>query len=489
SDLEKSATTTEKGFKGLTGALESFGAVLGGIVGAAVITSFAKDIIATNTQLYYLSQNLGMSAQKLNAWGLMAKQVGGSSASIQGFFSQIRGMYGQLVTGQTPALLPLFARLGINYNQSPDAIMEQLAQKFQPFDKGPNRWKAASFLEASGLSDPVVNMVLQGPAWVKSHEKQLTALSPTDRQIQQSAMMTQKIVSVEAAVNKVGNNLLSSIMPALNRAANAVSSILSWLISHGKTTEALAGAGVGLMGIGALLGTFRILGGALSALGAAFAAIDAPILLVTAAIAALGIGLYEAYKHWPAIKTEAKKVENKVAPAFHAAKSWAEGEWSKVERKIAQAEGYFSSSPNIPKTAHNPGDILYGSFAREHGATGFIAAQGGKKVAVFPNDATGKRAMDALLNTKGYRGLSDEQTIARWQTGRNPLLDGMIDATKVPLMVGASHSVSHSHTDNSKSVHINTMNVNRSGKDGGSSPSMANGMDWLLAPQFNGGLF
>ncbi len=429
-DLETAATKTETGFSGLSGALGKFSAVLAGIVSVGAVTAFAKDIIATNTQLYYLGQNLGMSAQKLNAWGLMARQLGGSSASIQGFFSQVRGMYGQLLTGQTPALLPFFARMGINYNQDPSAIMEQLAEKFKPFDQGPNRWKAASFLEASGISEPIANMILEGPGWVRSHEKELTALSPTDRQIQQSALMTQKIVSVESAITKLGNNLLSSLMPVLNTAANGIVAILNWLMSKGKAADAV-------------------------------------------------------------INT-AKKAGSAVGHAFESGWNWTENELSKVEKYIGTREGFFAhgSTPNIPQRAHNPGDITYGDFAKKHGATGYITDRDGKKVAVFPDDATGKQAMDALLRTQGYKNLSNQDQIYyRWRTGRNPLLDGISGATQVPSSVSSSTSISHAHTDNSKSVHIGTMNVNQAGKDGSSAHGVSDGMDWLFAPQFNRGLF
>ncbi len=492
SDLETSAAKTEKGFTGLTGAVESFGAVLGAIVSTAVVTSFAKDIIATNTQLYYLGQNLGMSAQKLNAWGLMARQLGGSSASIQGFFTQVRGMYGQLLTGQTPALLPFFARMGINYNQDPGAIFEQLAEKFKPFDQGPNRWKAASFLEASGISEPVANMILQGPGWVKAHEKELTALSPTDRQIQQSALMTQKLVSIEAAITKVGNNLLSSLMPLLNRIASNITSILNWLLTHGKETGIIAGVGAGLLSLGSLAGIFRMLAPVVTEFGGALAALAGPIGLAVAGIAALGYGLYGLYSHSPAFRNDIKKPGSFISNAYHSGKTWAENEWSKVEKFIANREGFFAhgSQPNIPQRAHNPGDITYGDFAIKHGATGYITDRDGNKVAVFPDDATGKQAMAALLKTPGYSKLTDSNQIYyRWRTGKNPIVEGISGAMQVPSSVSSNTSISHSHTDNSKSVHIGTMNVAPSSKAGTSQHGVSDGMDWLFAPQFNGGLF
>ncbi len=518
SDLEKGSLAAEKGLKGLTGALESFAGVLGSLVGAAVVTSFAKDIIETNTHLYYLSQNLGISAQKLYAWGQMAKQLGGSSADIQNFFGQVRGMYGQLLTGQTPPLLRLFTMLGLQYSgQKPQQVLEQLAKRFQGFDKGPNRWKAASFLEASGLSEGVVNMILQGPAWIRSHAKELTALSPTDRQIAASAKMTEKIVTVQTAVNKVGNDLLTKIMPVLNRAAYYLERILGWLIGHGNITSGLAAGGLGLASLAGVGGLLGILGmGAASMAG------------VVSALGAIGIALYVVASHWKQVSSAAHAAWEWTGKFIHQFDQVSGSLWDKIAHTmgwntsesfqsqqensaisaynkahpnaqivepsdqvrylgtmIAQREGFYASGDSIPKRAHNPGDIIYGSFAKKYGATGYVTAQGGKKVAVFPNDRAGFNAMWALLGSKGYSGLSDADAISRWQTGHVASLAG----SHVAALMSGLHSSSHTTTtDNSKSVHIGTMQVNHPSPSVSSAGSFI-GMDWLFAPQFNGGLF
>jgi hypothetical protein len=361
-DLEKSASKTEKGFTGLSGAVESFGAVLTSIVSVGVVTAFAKDIIETNTHLYYLSQNLGISAQKLSAWGQMAKQLGGSSASIQNFFGQIRGMYGQYMMGGTPPLQKLFAMVGINpmaaAMQSPEATMLQLSEKFKNADTGPNRWKAASFMEAGGLSEDVVNMILQGPAWIKSHKQELTALSPTDRQVKASADLTQRLVVLSTAVNKIGNNLLTNLMPLLHKIEIKLDGILKWMLKHGGTTEAIAGTGVGALGLIGILGAFKMLKPLLGLLrpliagiGVAFTAIDWPILAVIGIIAALALGIYELHKHWsyfvekwdkfkisPAM-TEAAKLWGAVVDKMKSGEQWVISKWNEMQLKRAGMSG------------------------------------------------------------------------------------------------------------------------------------------------------
>ena len=61
---------------------------------------------------------------------------------------------------------------------------------------------------------------------------------------------------------------------------------------------------------------------------------------------------------------------------------------------------------------NNPGNIKYGSFAREHGATGFDGP-----FAVFPDYATGSAAQEALVRARGYSGLTLHQFAARYAEG------------------------------------------------------------------------
>ena len=94
-----------------------------------------------------------------------------------------------------------------------------------------------------------------------------------------------------------------------------------------------------------------------------------------------------------------------------------------ARKKLGEA---LSNNPVSPQTAgidasgggtrgdrnNNPGNIKYGSFAREHGATGFDGP-----FAVFPDYATGSAAQEALVRGRGYSGLTLHQFAARYAEG------------------------------------------------------------------------
>lgn len=138
---------------------------------------------------------------------------------------------------------------------------------------------------------------------------------------------------------------------------------------------------------------------------------------------------------------------------------------------------------------------MYGDFAKAHGATGYILAQGGKKIATFPDDNTGKEAARALLGTKGYAGFSPDQIIARWQTGKTPaaatLMNGVPNSSHVgSLMSYLRGGNTSSSTDNSKTTHIGTINMSNPAGSSAMTPSMVRGMDWnTLLTQQNFGLY
>ena len=87
-----------------------------------------------------------------------------------------------------------------------------------------------------------------------------------------------------------------------------------------------------------------------------------------------------------------------------------------LAQAIAYTEGY-GNPKNAPTRDNNPGDIAYSDFAIKHGATGkddSTAKRGQPANAIFPNTEVGFQAMDALLSSPTYAGLSVEQVYAKW---------------------------------------------------------------------------
>ena len=62
---------------------------------------------------------------------------------------------------------------------------------------------------------------------------------------------------------------------------------------------------------------------------------------------------------------------------------------------------------------NNPGNMVYGKFAKAHGATG----QDSGGFAIFPSMESGSGAQDALWQTSSYSDLSIEDAVKKWTSG------------------------------------------------------------------------
>ena len=547
--IGKASKGTASELSNLSQKMGSFLALVGGSV---AISAFVKDTIEANTQLYFLSQNLAMTTQSLFALGAAGQRIGIGKNALQGLAAMLREIPGQLQAGSQPPVIKLLARAGVNWLGKPEDQMAGLAKWFSTMPANvalglgtsyglsydqmtfllQGAEKVTAQLKETKMWSPTGKQTAQAVELKKQFtdlglqfakigydllsivtpalEKFLSILQAVGAWAQQHERIVAIVAGLAAALGAVG---------ALAGALGAVS--LAWGGLVAAITAAwpiLAVVGI----IGALAGAIYLLwndykvwseGGkslfdwswwtdmvnsaksAWDGLGNAIDAATAKLgSWITKAAIALGVD--------PSMTTPEGQAaaEKKAIDAYNTAHPGHPYDPSVINitpgmrtlgNKIATGEGFFDSrtgKSNIPQTAHNPGDIEYGEFAKNHGATGYVLAKGGKKIATFADGKSGWMALYALLGTKGYAGLSPEQAISRWQTG-SAVINGVSGASSVPASVAASSSTSSSSTDNSKTTHIGVVNIQPDGNTLPTNPSMARGMDWnTLLTQQNFGL-
>jgi hypothetical protein len=79
-----------------------------------------------------------------------------------------------------------------------------------------------------------------------------------------------------------------------------------------------------------------------------------------------------------------------------------------LQQAIARQEG-FGQRRTLATLNHNPGNIVYGTFAIMHGSTTSIHGY-----ALFPDDTSGWVALSALLHGTAYKDLTVEQAINKY---------------------------------------------------------------------------
>ena len=169
---------------------------------------------------------------------------------------------------------------------------------------------------------------------------------------------------------------------------------------------------------------------------------------------------------------------------------------SSLSKGFATAEGFYAkgSTPNRPQQNHNPGDMEYGPFAMAHGATGSDG-----RFAIFPDDATGMAALDALLSSKNYKDLSIDQKVSKYlgndpKDNNNPsaylkTVLSAIPGASAPLSAVGASAASPASGSVDKSVTVGDVTINTQSSDPKSIAREFQSMDWLLPAQANSGQF
>lgn len=86
---------------------------------------------------------------------------------------------------------------------------------------------------------------------------------------------------------------------------------------------------------------------------------------------------------------------------------------AKVKGASGLSLGNGDEKPTRSDRNHNPGNIKFGKWAKDHGATG----QDKDGFAIFPDDNVGTGAMKNLLKSSGYKNLTVEGAINKWTAG------------------------------------------------------------------------
>ena len=539
--------------------MASFLALIGGTV---ALRQFAAEAIKTNTQLNYLSKNLDLPVQSLSAWGIAATMMGGSTQEMQGYIAHLTMESANLSNGLGSSLIPILGKMGVAMIDSKGKARSALdeLQDMARWAQGKNREQVFAWFQQAGMPAGVANLLLENPAKFAEVLGQARKFTPTNEEAASATRMTMALALLRAQFLKLGYDLLEKVMPFLEKFFKMLEGGLSWCIAHQTAVSSF------LVALAAGIG---VVSAAMAALFLSTIGISGPILLVVAAIAALAGGFtafasdYSEWSHGGASTFDWSQFESNIRKAGHAFKwlgdrieeatdrfeNWLRKQGIKVPegafkkglewwwnhatlpgiagirandtsdstrslgQGIAHAEGFFAkeASQNIPQRAHNPGDIEYGSFAIAHGATGSITAQGGHRIAVFPDDGTGWEALYALLGSKGYAGLTPSQAAQRWAGKDRPagyvddvlknmptsqpsgnaksIMRGIVGSSSTlssPLGGGISQSGS---IDQSVTNHFGKIDIHTQATDAqGIWKDMNRNMEWLTMSHANTGL-
>ncbi len=392
---EKSHKNTENAAKGGAEQLSKMAREALGLFGiyasASGIKNFTQDITASDAALGRQSANIAIASEKLAAWGIAAKMAGGSAettqASIASFYHKLWGV--KFNAEELPATyLRLLSEGHVDWN--PDDNIETQVNKFARAMRNREREVGRPYISEmagrAGFDQTMVNVIL-GHKDLDAYLKSLQPFGPTQNQTEKAEKLQAAMGKLDATFEALGRSIINPLMPALS---GLLDKITSWAEKNkdffDKVTlvNPLTGEGIPTKDGSKRAPSNGWLG-----------------------------------RNWDALNKWYWK--GTIYDEGTQSGGSAEAKWQRMRRilgggepsgittdpllgSIADAvqkqEGFYPGSRSYRN--NNPGNIKLGSFAKQFGAT----EADNQGHAIFPDYASGRAALEALLSKHSGESLS-----------------------------------------------------------------------------------
>src|SRR5579859_2685294 len=226
--IDEATKKTFEGFTALTRAAVGFFAA---IIGARGFSELIEHMTNLNVQLGNFSNMIDIGPQRINAWGLAVRALGGDAKAAQAAFLQLNNtfeawrMSGKIGDEQ----LRMGARGGIHLSPKDDAPtqMAKIGRMLQTIKRNEGEGAATYAAAQFGLTDPgLIKLLEEQGANVNNAVSKYDRFGPTDEQIKNSEKLLKDWVDLSGAAESFGNTLADKISPALQKSAEFTAGML-----------------------------------------------------------------------------------------------------------------------------------------------------------------------------------------------------------------------------------------------------------------------
>jgi hypothetical protein len=209
-------------------------ALIGVFTAGVGIKNFVENTIVGAASLGRLSQNLGISTERLSAWQRVAEDAGGTAEGMTAQLKESQKTIAQFKVGQSSESLQWFWRMGGNKEDLKDGNSYLLARadiisKIYKTDPG----RAQLVASQMGISDDQFNLLKQGRSAVLDQVaamEKLSAISAEDAR--QADELRKKWLGVERTFTLVGIKVVEALMPAFDTLIGYIKQLGDWVVSH-----------------------------------------------------------------------------------------------------------------------------------------------------------------------------------------------------------------------------------------------------------------
>lgn len=248
---KKTGKNTQEAADGMTRAFEKVGKellALGSIsLGLSVFKDFISSTVTSNASLGRSAALLGMSARELDAWGGVAKTVGGNAADMKSAFQGLQGQIAAFATGHGNANF-LAALAQIDNNLPGQSLKDKKVDIYALADalkrlNDQNPQVARNLAEQIGLNDTAFFLFIQGREKLKALYDEMERGSGV---MPENAAAAERLQKKWAALEQQASGLGQTIFRVLTPAMDSVLDRLTKATSGGLKGAATSWLGFAL---------------------------------------------------------------------------------------------------------------------------------------------------------------------------------------------------------------------------------------------------
>lgn len=263
------------------------------------LKQFTQNTINGAAALGQMSDNLGISTQRLDAWKRAAERAGGSAEGIVATLKESANEVAKFKMGQASDSTQWFFRMGGNANELRDGNSYLLARARIIADiYKTNPARAALVASQMGISEDQFNLIKQGPvAILKLVDAQEKNSAITRKNAEDAQMLRNKWLDLRDTLTSTGQTVLIALIPTFEKLVAMMQRFAQWVQDHQQDIVKWVDSAVKSLGelIDMLNSGAEALGGwknvLVALLGLKIASYTASLLSMGAALAGVGKSL------------------------------------------------------------------------------------------------------------------------------------------------------------------------------------------------------
>lgn len=263
------------------------------------LKQFTQNTINGAAALGQMSDNLGISTQRLDAWKRAAERAGGSAEGIVSTLKESANEVAKFKMGQASDSTQWFFRMGGNANELRDGNSYLLARARIVADiYKTNPARAALVASQMGISEDQFNLIKQGPAAIlKLVDAQEKNSAITRKNAEDAQMLRNKWLDLRDTLTSTGQTVLIALIPTFEKLVAMMQRFAQWVQDHQQDIVKWVDSAVKSLGelIDMLNSGAEALGGwknvLVALLGLKIASYTASLLSMGAALAGVGKSL------------------------------------------------------------------------------------------------------------------------------------------------------------------------------------------------------